>query len=209
MFVVNSLPEYVDQHKLDLIAKSVYSAPTIKYLNIQTGVKHSAALNILSTTAPLQANTCGWNANGETSFTQRYLTVGNYKVNMAFCDRDLMQKWANVETLTKAGAEVLPFEEQITSKIVEAVQAQVETLIWNADTKKADAFDGLLTIAKADGTAVSTTATNVYDKVSAVYKAIPVSALDKAVIFVGLDTFRTLKAEITAKNLYHFAPDVE
>lgn len=211
-FVVNSLPEYVDQHKNDLLAKSVYSAPSIKYLNIQTGIKHSAALNLLSTEATLQSNaSCGWNAAGDTTFTQRTLTVGNYKVNMSFCDRALVQKWLNVETLTKAGAEVLPFEEQITKEIVESVKNQVERLIWQASTSAAtpDAFNGLLTIAKADGTAVSTQATSIYDKVLAVYNAIPVSILDKAVIFVGVDTFRALKAEITAKNLYHFEPDVD
>lgn len=209
-FVVNSLPEYVDQHKIDLLSKSVYSAPSVKYLNIQTGIKHSAALNLLNTNATLQSNTCGWNASGDTTFTQRVLTVGNYKVNMSFCDRDLIQKWMNIETITKAGAEVLPFEEQITNQIIDSVKEQVESLIWTADTQAQtpDAFDGLLTIAKADGTAVTSSATTTYGKVVDVYKAIPVSVLDKAVIFVGMDTFRNLKADITAANLYHFEPEV-
>jgi hypothetical protein len=110
-FNVSSLPEYVDQHKVDLLSKSVYSAPTIKYLNIQTGIKHSATLNILDTNPALQENTCGWSANGDATFSQRILTVGKYKVNMSLCDRDLIQKWMNIETIAKAGAEVLPFEE--------------------------------------------------------------------------------------------------
>ena len=208
-FNVSSLPEYVDQHKIDLLSKSVYSAPTIKYLNIQTGIKHSAALNILDTNPALQENTCGWSANGDATFSQRILTVGKYKVNMSLCDRDLIQKWMNIETIAKAGAEVLPFEEQITSKVVESVSNQVERLIWNA-TKAVDGWDGLLTIAKAEGTATTATeGADAFSKVLAVYEKIPVEVLDKAVIFVGVDTFRNLVIDCTNKNALNVAPDVD
>lgn len=209
-FNVSSLPEYVDQHKIDLLSKSVYSAPTIKYLNIQTGIKHSAALNILDTNPTLQANTCGWNANGDATFTQRILEVGKYKVNMSLCERDLVQKFMNVQTLAKAGAEVLPYEEQITSKVVESVKDQVENLIWNA-TKASDAFDGILTIAKAEGTAVPAVEANAdtYTKVLAVYQAIPVEILDRAVIFVGMDTFRDLVLDCAKRNALNAIPDVD
>ena len=209
-FNVSSLPEYVNQHKVDLLSKSVYSAPTIKYLNIQTGIKHSATLNILDANPTLQANTCGWNADGDATFTQRVLEVGKYKVNMALCERDLVQKFMNVETLAKAGAEVLPYEEQITTKVVNAVKEQVESLIWNA-TKTTDPFDGLLTIAKAEGTKATVAEANAdtFSKVLAVYEAIPVSILDKAVIFVGVDTFRSLVLDCAKRNALNAIPDVD
>ena len=41
-----------------------------------------------------------------------------------------------------------------------------------------------------------------------VYNAIPAEILDKAEIFVGLDKFRSIRGEITAKNLYHYTADV-
>jgi hypothetical protein len=42
-----------------------------------------------------------------------------------------------------------------------------------------------------------------------IYKAIPASKLDKAEIFMGVDEFRDLVLELTAKNLYHHNPAVD
>lgn len=206
--IVTSLPEYVDQNKLGLIQKSVFGAPSVKYLNIQSGVKHAAALNLLATDATLQANTCGWNEAGTATISQRILEVGNYKVNMAFCDKNLLEKFANREVMVAAGAEVLPYEEEFVSDVIASVNRQIESLIWNAE-KATDGWDGLLTIAKAEGTDVASAGSTMYDKTKDVYVGIPVEVLDKAVIFMGIDNFRALALELTEKSLFHYDPKVE
>ena len=93
---------------------------------------------------------------------------------------------------------------------VNAVKEQVESLIWNA-TKTTDPFDGLLTIAKAEGTKATVAEANAdtFSKVLAVYEAIPVSILDKAVIFVGVDTFRSLVLDCAKRNALNAIPDVD
>lgn len=206
---VSTLPEYVDENKLGLIAKTVYGAPSVKYLNIQTGIKHKAAINLLSTDPTLQAASCGWDENGDVDITQRELVVGNYKVNMSFCDKTLQEKWLNQEVIARAGAEVLPFEEKFTNDIVKAVGRKVENLIWNADSSvSSDPFDGLLTIAVADATPVTSAATTMYGKVKDVYLAIPVDVIDRAQIFMGVDSFRTLCQDLVTANLYHYQADM-
>ena len=46
---VSALTAYVEEQRLPLIRKTVFAAPSTKYFNLQTGIKHSAALNILNT----------------------------------------------------------------------------------------------------------------------------------------------------------------
>ncbi len=208
-FNVSSLPDYVEQHKGELLTQAALGAPTIKHIGIQTGVKYQEALNILSTSAALQARTCGFNSNGTVTYTQRVLTVGAYKVNISLCEEDLRKKWMNIELVTRAGGAVLPYEEKVTEDIVKSIKKQLEAKIWTASTASGDLFNGLLTIAKADAVEVSSSATTVRGKIEDVYKALPTSVLDRAAIFVGIDTYRDFILELVNANLYHYDARLE
>lgn len=208
-FIVSQLPDYVEERKHELLSKSIFGAKTAGLINIMTGVKYKDALNVLSVDPVLQERTCGWNEDGDVTFAQRIMEVGAYKVNMSLCEEDLRKKWMNDQIKTAAGAEVLPFEEKIAGELVANIQRQVESKLWVADKASNDLFDGLLTIAKADATDVASSASDVYGRVKDVYSAIPVEVLDKAEIFVGIDTYRTLCQEMVTKNLYHYAADVD
>lgn len=207
-FVVNSLPDYVEQRKGELLQKAVLGFETRQYVNLMTGVKYKEALNILSTDPVIQTRTCGFDPSGNVSYTQRVMTVAPYKVNISLCEEDIRKKWLNDQIVVKAGGEVLPFEEKITDNIVKGVNKQLENLIWNA-TNASNGFDGLLTIANAESTVIDVAkGTSDYETALNVYKAIPAEVLDKAEIFVGEDQFRSIVLEITAKNLYHYNPEV-
>lgn len=209
---VSSLTQYVEEQRLPLIKKTIFAAPSIKYFNLQTGVKHSAALNILDTTVQFgDGATCGWDEAGTSAFSQRMLEVGNYKVNMSFCDKTMLKYWNGYEVRVAAGQKSLPFEEDFVDSVIGGVKEKLEKIIWQG-VKATDKADGIVTILNsAEGVikpSVESGATT-YEKVLAVYKAIPVKVLDKAVIFVGADTFRDLVLEMTAKNLYHYAPTID
>lgn len=209
MFIVNSLPDYVEQHKGELLSKAILGFETKRYINDMPGVKYKEALNILATDPVLQTRTCGWDASGNVDFSQRVMTVAPYKVNMSLCEEDLRKKWMQDELRTAAGAEVLPFEEKITDNIVKGVNRQLEDLIWNA-TDASNGFDGLLTIATNEQSVITADpGASDYESALNVYKAIPAEILDKAEIFVGEDQFRSIVLEITAKNLYHYDPRVD
>ncbi len=209
---VSSLTQYVEEQRLPLIKKTIFAAPSIKYFNLQTGVKHSAALNILDTTVQLgDGATCGWDEAGTSSFSQRMLEVGNYKVNMSFCDKTMLKYWNGYEVRVAAGQKSLPFEEDFVDGVIGGVKEKLEKIIWQG-VKSTDKADGIVTILNsAEGVVKPTveSGATTYEKVLAVYKAIPVKVLDKAVIFVGADTFRDLVLEMTAKNLYHYAPTID
>lgn len=207
---VSSLTAYVDEQRLPLIRKTIFAAPSVKHFNLQTGVKHAAALNILSTTVQFgDGATCGWNEAGTSAFSQRTLEVGNYKVNMSFCDKAMLKYWNGYEVRVAAGQKSLPFEEDFVNGVIDGVADKLETIIWTG-VKANDRMDGILTILGAEQSVITSQAgATIYASVLNAYKAIPAKKLDKAVLFLGMDKFRDLVLELTAANLYHHNPAID
>ena len=210
---LSALSTYVEQERLPLIRKSIFAAPSTRYFNLQTGVKHSAALNLLNTTVVLGDGTqCGWSESGTSAFSQRVLECGNYKVNMSFCDKAMLKYWCAYDVRVAAGQKSLSFAEDFVNGVIDGIRVKEEQLIWQGQ-KSQDGMDGLLTILDAASastiSAATTSADTAYEKVLKTYKAIPAGILDKAAIFVGIDVFRDLVLELTAKNLYHYNPEVD
>jgi len=64
-FNPTSLTSYVEQRREPLIQKAVISGKTLDLINIQTGVKGSAAINLLTTDVAFgDGSVCGWNEAG-------------------------------------------------------------------------------------------------------------------------------------------------
>lgn len=209
---VSALTAYVEEQRLPLIRKTIFAAPSVKHFNLQTGIKHAAALNILNTTVEFgDGATCGWNEAGSSAFSQRTLEVGNYKVNMSFCDKAMLKYWNGYEVRVAAGQKSLPFEEDFVAGVIDGIKDKIETAIWQG-VKATDRMDGILTILSGESDVIEPTVAQnatVYDKTLAAYQAIPVSILPKAAIFMGADNFRDLVLELTAQNLYHYSPEVD
>lgn len=210
--VMTSLTAYVEQRRLPLIKEAVLKAKSASLFNLQTDIKTSAALNLLSTDVEFgDGLTCGWDEAGTQTLSQRVLTTGNIKINMAYCDKAMLKYWTQYQVRVAAGQKTLPFEEDFISGVVENVKAAIETAIWQGDTtsqtNNLKYFDGLLKILKdAAGTVdVTITGTSAYDDVMAVYNAIPEKVLDGASILVGADTFRKFVQELVAKNYFHYS----
>ena len=71
-FTVSSLTSYVDQSSTELIAAAQFKSETAALANIQTGVKSSAALQLLATDATmLDGSSCGFSGTDGATFTQR------------------------------------------------------------------------------------------------------------------------------------------
>ena len=210
---VSGLTAYVEEQRLPLIRKTIFAAPSVKHFNLQTGIKHAAALNILNTTVAFgDGATCGWNEAGTSAFSQRVLEVGNFKVNMSFCDKAMLKYWNGYDVRVAAGQKSLTFEEDFVNGIIDGVKDKLEGLIWKG-VKATDGMDGILTIlsAASASTVQPTLASGdtIYEKTVKAYQAIPAKILDKAAIFMGVDNFRDLVLELTAKNLYHYSPEVD
>ena len=211
---VSTLSNYVEEKRLPLIAKSFLRGKTIDLIQIETGVLQDTALNLVSASVEFgDGATCGWNATDGVALSQRILKPTFLKVNQSFCDKSLLKKWASYEVKLAAGREQLPFEEKFMEEIANAINESIEKLVWQGDSSHTNEPDGFLKILETVGSGVVSATwsagTSAYNKIKAVYNAIPANIIDKedTVIFVGEETYREFIQDLVAANLYHFSPD--
>lgn len=211
---VTALNNYVEEKRLPLIAKSFLRGKTIDLIQIETGVLQDTALNLVSASVTFgDGASCGWNPTDGVALSQRLLKPTFLKINQAFCDKDLLKKWASYEVKLAAGREQLPFEESFMNEIANAINESIEKLVWKGDSVNDNEPDGFLKILETVGSGVVsatwTAGTSAYNKIKTVYNAIPANIIDKedTVIFVGEETYREFIQDLVAANLYHFSPD--
>ena len=211
---VSTLSNYVEEKRLPLIAKSFLRGKTIDLIQLETGVLQDTALNLVSAQVEFgDGASCGWNPTDGVALSQRILKPTFLKVNQAFCDKDLLKKWASYEVKLAAGREQLPFEEKFLEEIANSINESIEKLVWQGDTSHTNEPDGFLKILETGGSGVVSVTwnagTTAYNKIKAVYNAIPANIIDKedTVIFVGEETYREFIQDLVAANLYHFSPD--
>lgn len=203
-FNFSNLNVYVEENKTPLIAASVLKGNTVSKFNLMTGVKGSAALNIISTTPALQEGDCNFSPEGDTKFTQRIVDTFQFKVNMEWCEKNLLAYYTQYAVRAGLADDSLAFEEYITKQIVDNVQAQLEKEVWQGG--KMTGINQILRTSDAKRVTFNEGA-SAYEAVKEVYMAIPEKVLDKAVIFCGMDTFRQYTMELAEKNLYHYSAD--
>ena len=211
---VTALNNYVEEKRLPLIAKSFLRGKTIDLIQLETGVLQDTALNLVSASVTFgDGASCGWNPTDGVALSQRLLKPTFLKINQAFCDKDLLKKWASYEVKLAAGREQLPFEEKFLEEIANAINESIEKLVWQGDSSHTNEPDGFLKILETGGSGVVSATwsagTTAYNKIKTVYNAIPANIIDKedTVIFVGEETYREFIQDLVAANLYHFSPD--
>ena len=162
----------------------------------QLGIKTTEKIHPSTLEAVLQdvSGDCGFNPQGDLKITERSITTKQKKVNMEFCLEKLLGKFAEYKVRVGANQDALPFEAEIIDGLVKSINKQVEKDVWADLITNADAQ---LTVAST-GTA--------YERVMAVYMALPEAVLEDAVIFVSPATFREYVNDLVNKNFYHYNP---
>jgi len=231
-FSVGTLANYTKENEKLLVVSSVLGSKTATLIKeagtVLVGVKSSETINIMETDAVFQdGSSCGFNASGLTSFTQRAVTVGKIKVNEALCMKDLESKYLQKALPAGSSYDTMVFAEEFTNRKAEKIASQLEKALWQGDTGSVDVnlnkFTGLLSlITSAGGTVVNAnsvpfhgsvetaiTDANVVSIFDSIYKAIPAQVVDKddMVIFCGMDTFRTYTVKLKTSNLFHYKYD--
>lgn len=209
---VSALGAYVEEKRLPLISKTLMGAKTASMMTLQSGVKSKTALNLLGTEVEFgDGSACGWNEVGETTLSQRFIEPAALKVNMSFCDKALLDKWANYDVRVAAGQKTLPFEEDFVNGVIDSVNEKIEDLIFKGDSTNDNEFDGLVKILTEDGGQVVTfvEGTSAYNKVKEVYTALPaaIKMKDDVVIFVDPADYAEFVQDLVVANLYHFEPE--
>ena len=228
-FNVSALANYTNEQSTELVLKSLFGSKTAAILQaagqVQVGVKSAEALNILTSDVYFQTDGCGYTASGNTTFSQRNITVGKIKVEETLCPKTLEAKW--MQTQIAAGSPTsVPFEEQIGQDKANNIAKLLEIAMWQGDTATTNTnpntnkFDGFIklidaasasTVAGNTSSATSITVANVEDLIDNIYNVVPADISDASdlVLFVGIDTFKKYSTALRASNLFHYAADSE
>ena len=196
---VSALGTYVQENK-DIILKDIVFGGeygnTIPLMTKQLGIKTTEKIHPSTLEAVLQdvSGDCGFNPQGDLNISERSITTSQKKVNMEFCLEKLLGKFAEYKVRVGANPDALPFEAEIIDGLVKSINKQVEKGVW---TDLITNTDAQLTVAST-GTA--------YERVMAVYMALPEAVLEDAVIFVSPATFREYVNDLVNKNFYHYNP---
>lgn len=188
---INSLPDYIQEHKDELFINAVLGAKTLGLVEIMPNVKWKDALNYLDSEVVLQdGSNCGWNPQGEDTFSQRFIETKAVEVEKEFCWKDFEKKYMNYQLLWEAGREKLPFEQKIADSNMNAIQDAVEDLVWQGDATLG--ISGFVADAREEGTVVDfETGQTASDKIDAVVAALSYKMLKKGVnIYVSPTDFR-------------------
>lgn len=209
-FVVSGLSDYVQNNKELMLKDIVLGADSIQRMTIQPGVKKDAELNFLNVQPTLQdGSSCGFSNGGNATFTKRVIETGAIKVNMSFCEKDLLGKWTEYVVRFGANNNEFPFEQYLMDEIVKSIKAQMEKAVWQNDKSGGALFDGLLKIINnASGTIKETITSgkSAYDAIYQVYMAIPEEILEAEDLAINVSpkVFRAFCKELTDMNLFHY-----
>ena len=196
---VEALGAYVQENK-DIILKDIVFGGeygnTIPLMTKQLGIKTTEKIHPSTLEAVLQdvSGECGFTPQGDLKITERSITTSQKKVNMEFCLEKLLGKFAEYKVRVGANEDALPFEAEIIDGLVKSINKQVEKGVWT----------DLITNTNAQLTVASTG--TAYERVMAVYMALPEEILEDAVIFVSPATFREYVKDLVDKNFYHYNP---
>ena len=198
---VSPLTTYTEQQRLPLITKAVFAARSAALFTKQVGIKSAAALNLMDTDANIGSGTvCGWSATGNTTFSQRNITVGAMKIQEALCPRSLEQYWMQSQLTAGSQYDGVPFEQAFAEQKALRIAEALENAIWQGNAyfsgvnQLLNAASGSTVSGNTAAISGSITTANVISIFDTIYTRIPQAILTKTdlVMFCGWDTFRTL-----------------
>jgi len=218
-FSVGGLGNYTIENPQQLIWEKVYSVgDTMKYMQVQTGIKSSEKINILDVDAYWQAQGCSRTSSGTATFTQATLTVGKIAIELDLCDRDLETKYTQLRLKAGGQYEDEAFYNEIVNLLLAKTNKRLETAIWKGDTAVTGNpflkhFDGLIKqVNAASGTTtISGTAWSSANS-RTVIQAINTSVAANVNVYSGGTTLRYFmspamaldyRQKLITDNLYH------
>ena len=213
-FNTAALTAYVDELKLDLIAKAVLKGRTVDVINLQAGIKNTATINTLESSPIYQAGACGYNASGTTTLGQRDITVCPIKLNESSCLDDLENFYTSKMMKPGSYNEDIPFEGLFAEEKAAQTSSFIDNLIWKGDTAGSGNLalcDGFLKTMSGDSstvkvTGLTLTASNIIDEVDSMVAAIDPNIIDfdDLIIFMGYDKYRVYAKALRDANLFHY-----
>ena len=126
------------------------------YLKVVPNIKKKRVLRTLEQEVVFQDASCNFNADGNTTFGERYLAPVEMSVMYELCFKDLHQSWEADMLTGGSGKEQVPTDlaQFLIRRMQDKIAIGIEKLIWqgkvSADFTFTAAFPGLLALMEAD-----------------------------------------------------------
>ena len=209
-FNVSALPSYTDQLSNEIIAKSVLTTDLLQYLDLRTGyTSGTMAINLVDADLPVSALSCGFDSDGEITYTQVNVTIESLQSKTEVCPEDLRSVYQSAFMSAGTGNDEIPFEEVISGQYAEKLTKYNEGFLINGFGSTPGLKAQITSANGANlqaGTPAAWTASNAVDQALDMYDAISeeVKDRDDIIIVVSPASYRALTRGLVASNLYHF-----
>lgn len=132
---LTALQPYVEALSPDIISEAVLSPVTMSYVNVIPGIKGTQNVNLLSETLVVQTGTtCGWDNQGQVTWTTAPLTVAALKMNQSLCLQQLQSLWLGQYLNAGSYNTEQPFEQSVVNLLTSQIKRYNEDILWNAST---------------------------------------------------------------------------
>ena len=204
------LKNYLETNGTEVLTKALFNSESAKYFQIQTGVTAETPIIRLDSSITLaDASTCGFEATGSDTFSNRLLSPKFLKVNKEICAKTLLKTWAHSDVRMNALGQTLPFEELLINNNINELAKVNERLIWEGDTTSGAGnlalMDGIITIAKKDENTIKQVkgSDTIWQRVQKLWLALPAEIADKTTIFMSIANYKQLIVELMNANMFH------
>ena len=230
-FNVSALPDYTSQVTGRIVLDTVFVGTSAEYFSSQEGVKHSEALNLVSTTPYFQGGDAVSTVSGSTAFTQRNITVSKRTAYDQWNLQLLTDKYLGKMALPEGSyEEAFAIMDQVTGDLVKKAQQQNDLFIWTAVSGSTFAnstvvpeSDGIITLISGSTSGVKVpaasqtgsaefgaaiTAANAYAQLIDGVALLDdnIKSADDLTIWCGPGVFTKIAQGLTTQNLFHFSP---
>lgn len=219
-FDLSGLNTYTDEVGGRLVMEAVVKAKTAEIGYVQSGIKGTQSLNLLTSTLNVQDGSCGWNSSGTTTFTQRDISVCSYKMNEALCPETLNEYYLGQFLNAGSYNESVPFAEQIAELKVKQLSKFIEDKLWTAlpaSSGGTDCFTGFyyLFTGSSEGVNIVSspttafTSSNMLTIVDEVITALPdkVQEDDDLVVMMSMANYRLYQIALRQANYFAFVDE--
>ena len=206
----NRLKNYLETNGTEVLTKALFNSESAKYFQIQTGCTSEQPIIRLDSSITLaDATSCGFEANGSDTFSNRLLSPKFLKLNKEFCPKTLLKTWAHSDVRMNALGQELPFEELLINNNINELAKWNERLIWEGKTSggvgNMALMDGIITIARADENTIKLGkgSDDLWTRVEKTWLALAPEVADKCTLFMSIANYKQLIVELMNKNMYH------
>jgi hypothetical protein len=212
-FNVTALAGWVNENSQTLLTQALLGSQTADLITVIPGIKYKQTLKYLETNAIIQAGGCGYSATGDTTLTDKEVSVVSMKVQEDLCPSDLED--TSMQLSMRPGKnQNIPFEQLWADRKVAQLQTAIETMVWSATNASSVKCAGFKYLMDNDAGVFDysfnfcTTGRTASDYLNAVYamfnKLTPeTKSKTDLTLFVSYEAFALMIQALVIGNLYH------